>query len=421
MEAFRRIINTLSPPTHISASCSDDGSVAALPPKVPAELLDRVIDHLRDDDVALMEFGLVSRQTLPRSRQHLFATVEFDGNDSRFDAFLALVDVPWTSLTAAVESLRIKDLFWRASGRRVYNPTRNIPRILFNLPNMKTIWITSVPWLYVPSHIQFLFFQPSIQELQLDCIECHRNDFVELFAMIPSSVETITAYNMRYMEIYNFADKASIFERSFRFKTLDSVSLEQFRDVWELLVGRDITVESFHVRLLDIMEKYTIPFISKFLLHVGPSILRLFIDISCFGGFAETEFLNFTRCVNLRILQIGNIELKHINSETNMSWTIWKLLFNLGSYPIQEITLTFEPEEKENFDDRITELERFPWLDIVERLQNTYLNLKKLTIRLSGTYLTHEEPGPQFDVLHRAGLRHFQYQGFLSIASIPRI
>ncbi|KAG5651537.1 hypothetical protein H0H81_008299 [Sphagnurus paluster] len=249
------------------------------------ELLDRIIDQLKGDSAALLALGLTSRQTLPRSRQHLFATVEFDGNDSHFDAFLALVDVPWTSFTTAVGFIHVKDLFWRDSVTRVYKHTRNAPRILLNLPNINKVWITSVPWFCIPSHIRLLFLHPKISELQLDRIECHDNDFVDLFSMIPPSVEIITAFNMRYMEINDIADKVSIFQRPFRFKTLDSVSLEQFRYVWDSskLADGDITVDSFHVRLLYHMYDANLPFISKFLRHIGPSIRRLFIEISDHG------------------------------------------------------------------------------------------------------------------------------------------
>jgi hypothetical protein len=46
-------------------------------PRLPAEMLDHVVDHLHDTEDALKSCCLVSKSWVPRTRKHLFAVVEF--------------------------------------------------------------------------------------------------------------------------------------------------------------------------------------------------------------------------------------------------------------------------------------------------------------------------------------------------------
>lgn len=246
------------------------------------EHLDEIIEDLRDDRLSLLALGLVSKQTLAKSRNYLFSNVDFDGNDRHFDAFLALLDAPWSSFTSAIESLHIKDLF-HPTKRYTYRP-RNMTRIAANLMHLKTIWVTSISWLCIPSHVRD-FFQMNIADLQLDSVEFCENDLVELFSILQPSLERITTYNLQYDEIHDLPGTSSIFQRRFCFTSLDCSSLVLFKDVWDPPATKDldVRVESFHLRLLSLTsterELYT-PFISKFLQHVGPSLRRLFINLS---------------------------------------------------------------------------------------------------------------------------------------------
>jgi len=48
-------------------------------PRLPAELLDHIVDHLHDTEDALRNCCLVSKSWIPRTRKHLFAEVQFGG------------------------------------------------------------------------------------------------------------------------------------------------------------------------------------------------------------------------------------------------------------------------------------------------------------------------------------------------------
>ena len=50
--------------------------------RLPAETLDRIVDHLHDTKNALRNSCLVSKSWVPRTRKHLFANIEFCAADS---------------------------------------------------------------------------------------------------------------------------------------------------------------------------------------------------------------------------------------------------------------------------------------------------------------------------------------------------
>ena len=275
---------------------------------LPPELLDQVIDHLHDDKPTLLALGLVSKQTLVRSRSHLFSKLEFTRIDNtrvtnqevnrQFDAFLSLLEAPWTTFTFAVESLHINNLFWYRGTGYKYRPNRNISRIAARLSNLKSLWLTSLTWTCVPPQIQEFFFQLNIADLQLDRVHFepdYPNNLIEFFSRIQSSVKTLTLYRILLDKIPDLSQHYSIFHQRFRFKTLDGYSLVLFIDVWDPSVSKDlnIAVESFHLRLETLTQRVReldpynqrvrelyIPFISRFLQRFGRSIHRLFLYLS---------------------------------------------------------------------------------------------------------------------------------------------
>jgi len=48
---------------------------------LPPEILDLTVDHLHDEPIALKACCLVSKSWVPRTREHLFARVEFRGTE----------------------------------------------------------------------------------------------------------------------------------------------------------------------------------------------------------------------------------------------------------------------------------------------------------------------------------------------------
>ncbi|KAF8970808.1 hypothetical protein BDZ97DRAFT_1405098 [Flammula alnicola] len=294
LSLFRRLTGRILPISPELRTISSDDNNTAIGVFAP-ELLDRITDHLHNDRPTLLRLGLTSRQTLIRSRLHLFSELEFNkGGDRQFDMFLALLEAPWTSFTNAVESLHVKELFLPRGYKHL--PNKNLARILANLPNLRTLRLTSLLWPYIPPHIRDLFFQTNIADLQLDSVAfatyTYRRaeiDIMELFVRLSlhPSLKSITLYNLQFDDevIPNLSQHSSTFRRRFHLKSLDTSSLLLLKDVWDPLRANDldITVESFHVRLVPMTrsnrEAY-IPFFSRFLRRVGPSLHHIFIKLS---------------------------------------------------------------------------------------------------------------------------------------------
>jgi len=291
----QRLAGSILPTSPELLSISSDGNNTAFGVFAP-ELLDQIIDHLHNDRPTLLRLGLTSRKTLIRSRFHLFSELEFNpqtkkGGDRQFDMFLALLEAPWTSFTNAVESLHVKKLFYTGRSYK-HLPNKNFPRILANLPNLKTLRLTSISWPCIPPHIREFFLQTNIVNLQLDSVEftTYRPegiDIVELFIGLQPSIESITLYNLQfYDEPIPIPSQHSLtFRRPIYLTTLDTCSLLLLKDVWDPLHtdDLDITIESFHVRFIPLAVRdraaYT-PFFSRFLRHVGSSLHQIFIKLS---------------------------------------------------------------------------------------------------------------------------------------------
>ena len=433
---------------------------------LPPELLDRIIDHIYDDKPTLLALGLVSQQTLVRSRAHLFSKLEFSYNenlfdtlvaqqnlartrylptklklnesDRQFDAFLTLLEAPWTTFTFALEFLHIKDLF-HATRRYKYRPNRNIPHIAARLPNLKSLWLTSIAWPCIPPHIRDFFFQLNITDLQLDCIgfvPTYPNDFIELFSRLQLSVETLTLYNIQLDEIPDLSQQSSIFHRHFCFKSLDSHSLVLLKDVWDPSVAKhlDIAVESFHLRLVSLTrrdrESYT-PFISRFLHHFGQSVHRLFINLSepypslgkpvpvsiisirdtfSLEALPYYESVNLSQCVNLRVVHIETITLDQLSPTLPI---MRRLLSVLPSNSAEEIVLTFKLPKGEE----VAQLECFFWLELVASMQKTFSMLKRIVIHV-GSWQG-EDFHPFIEAWRQAGLKELEQEGLVSLDMIP--
>ena len=85
-------------------SASNWTATATSNPDLPAELLDHIVDFLRDDTEALKTCCLTSKSWIPRTRKHLFADVNFD-SPTRLQAWKNKFPNPSTSPACYTKSL----------------------------------------------------------------------------------------------------------------------------------------------------------------------------------------------------------------------------------------------------------------------------------------------------------------------------
>ena len=256
-------------------------------PKLPPELLDKLIDHLYDDRQSLLSLSLVCKQSLAKSRSYLFATICIDSSDPQLDTFLLLLNRPWTSFTSAVETLHLKNIFHPRT-RYNYHQFSSIERLVAHLPNVRAVWLTSLSWSCIPSVIRTLLFSLPVLDFQLDRVEFHDSDeAIEFFSMFPPTYSgSISLYDTEYGSIPEFSQIPAVFRQPLRLKTLDTSSLIFLKNVLAQC-DSGLAVDSFHLRLPTLrrsqLEEYAAIF-PEFLVHFGPSLNRLFI-VLCLPGF----------------------------------------------------------------------------------------------------------------------------------------
>jgi hypothetical protein len=79
----------------------------------PPELMDRVIDSIGDDQIAVKNCGLVCRQWYPRSRFHFFSEVKLQVDrglvPDNIESFMGLVSTSSFDILAAITRLTVRD------------------------------------------------------------------------------------------------------------------------------------------------------------------------------------------------------------------------------------------------------------------------------------------------------------------------
>ena len=177
----------------------------------PAELLDHTVDLLDGDRHALKSCCLVSKSWIPRTRKHLFASVDFD-SPGRLRAWKNAFPNPSTSPARYTKTLvitrRLGDpladaeeggwipTFSRVEHFRLYggNPKISLTPLHGFSPAIKPLRIKSAPFPY--SIFNFIFSFPLLEDLSLiSYISLHRDDTDEQPATArPSSSPKFTGY-----------------------------------------------------------------------------------------------------------------------------------------------------------------------------------------------------------------------------------
>ncbi|KAM6492247.1 hypothetical protein JOM56_011971 [Amanita muscaria] len=392
---------------------------------VPLEIIEQIIDALYNDRATLLSLSLVCHQTLPRSRRHLFSTLDLGDNDAHFEKFLNIVDVPWTSFTRAVKRIRLRGLFNSSHYKR--HTECDISRIAENLHSVGSVWLMpsyawTIGWECIPSYVLELIFRLDIRDLQFYSITFDRpQHVVDLFNRLQQTpaVENLVIYNFKSGKIPDLKD-LSMFRRPFRFSLLDSCSLQMWQHIWEPFILTNIRVESFHVRSLSSSEAHQVVSLSEFLRSVGPSIRRLRFDISDLFNVLEEKWhyldlIDLSQCINVHALFVGIILLDDSSrTSSKMFRTMWQLLSLLPSPDhLQEVSIAFRPTHYAlPIGTETKDLAAFQWLSLVDRLQRMFQSLKKINFMVGATqsekkarvYLNAIRDGGRLGVLEEQGI-----------------
>jgi hypothetical protein len=129
------------------------------------------------------------------------------------------------------------------------------------------------------------------------------------------------------------------------------------------------------------------------------------------------ESVDFSQCINIRVVHIGVITLDQVNMAKrtcSMLSTMWKLLSVLPPTNfIEEIFVTFSPKT-------VAEFERFAWLELISRLQEMFQDLKRTVIRVGAYGLYGEGYIPCVEALGQAGMTQLEEDGLVSFEIVTR-
>jgi len=114
-------------------------------PRLPAELLDHVVDFLHDTKYALRSCCLVSKLWIPRTRMHLFADVTFLA-ETRLESWKETFPDPSTSPAHYTKTLFIDCLLVTVSDAEAGGWIRSFSRVMHLKMLALGIGCTSASW-----------------------------------------------------------------------------------------------------------------------------------------------------------------------------------------------------------------------------------------------------------------------------------
>ena len=147
-----------------------------MPCSLPPELLDLIVDHLRDKPIALKSCCLISKSWIPRTRRHLFAHVDFRRPGSRVEAWMKAFPNPSNSPAHHTRNLRFCYFASIAAASSCVHSFHRVVELQLN-----TRWPDS----FCTSLAQFKGFSPSLRSLHLSRISITLPEVLDLICSFP--------------------------------------------------------------------------------------------------------------------------------------------------------------------------------------------------------------------------------------------
>jgi hypothetical protein len=160
-----------------------------------------------------------------------------------------------------------------------------------HLPNVRSVRLTNTCWdtlTMQPSHIKQFLFGLKLQDIQLDHVEFALKDAASDFSATLSGIPTLkqlTLYDVQFDDGPAVVEAFPAFGHPLSFGSLDTHSIVWLANVLEPLIEKKhpFSVHSLHLRLpvlcsRDVQEFS--PYLSAALHHIGPSVQRLFVELS---------------------------------------------------------------------------------------------------------------------------------------------
>ena len=129
---------------------------------LPSEILDLIVDHLRDERTTLKACCVTSKSWVPRARKHLFARIQFHARERPIESWIQAFPDPSNSLAHHPRTLS----FGRQDASTLVNP--DIGRWIRAFHRVESLHMDTLGWDdYRVSFVQLHRFSPILKSLTL--------------------------------------------------------------------------------------------------------------------------------------------------------------------------------------------------------------------------------------------------------------
>ncbi|KAG6864312.1 hypothetical protein C0991_010541 [Blastosporella zonata] len=374
-------------------------------PKLPLEILDEIMENLNGETSSLLNLALVCRYTLQKGRALVFETLNFSsGSDShKFDHFLDLLEGPPTTIAFSVKSIHISDLFHRFYK---YKPRNATHLLASKLPHLHSLRLSSFTWPFLPRHLHDFFFALPARDVSIESVVFYSTaHLVELFSspLVSRKNQRLTLYDVQLDdENLGLSSHSHVFQRDIHLRAIDSITLLQFQEVWDL--GRSnakLTVDTFHLRLHGSgsrVKQTDLPYLRRFLTQIGSTLDGLFVDIlepEDAQVMAQYKQVDLLGCTALKVVHLGIIDLDQ-GQVAHMD-TVWTILESIPPITVETVGLVFDA--RASFEHLPASLYSFDWVATIRRIQVVFPSLKQIKIKIGGYDLSKDYLTTQVDAL----------------------
>ncbi|KAJ3821418.1 hypothetical protein F5880DRAFT_1614701 [Lentinula raphanica] len=290
------------------------------------EILDHIVDQLRNDKRSLLAAGSSCKGMLFRSRYHLFHTLEItlftspngwgqgrNATDPRsVSSLLRILDTPYSSMGHAVHRLIVNFGFHFPQTL----PT-DFSRIQQNLPNVKTLHWRDDTWCDVPYAFKSLVFGLDIETFDISGVWFQdASELVQMIAMWPSTLQKIvmgsivcSGDNTDTKSVNHTLAK----RKSIHFHTLHSASTWAAQNLFRSMISSSmITIDRFIIGM-RFPDEEEMMWVNGLLSKYGPSFSevthQLPVPVEIEIRNYDLPVFDLQHCTNLRVLNIQSVYL----------------------------------------------------------------------------------------------------------------
>ncbi|KAJ3746101.1 hypothetical protein DFH05DRAFT_1458461 [Lentinula detonsa] len=288
------------------------------------ELLDQVIDQLKDDKQSLLATSLSCKAMLYRSRYHLFDSLEVTiladrsgwsqgrtSTDPRsLSTLLEILDAPYSSMGRAIQSLIISFGFYFPQTL----PT-DLSRVRKNLPNVRTLHWRDDTWCDIPDVFKSLVFGLNIDTFIISGVWFQNaTELMGMISMWPGTLQSVVMGSITCSgDDTEVIGDALIRRKNIHFQTLHSASTWAAQNLFSSLISSSlITIDRFIVglRFPDEEEvRWVNGMLSKFGSSFSEVVHQLPAPVAIELRNRDLPVFDLQDCTNLRALHIQSIYL----------------------------------------------------------------------------------------------------------------